>query len=80
MPVAKIGKRGTLIIPAEIRRRTGLKEGDDVLLDVGEDGSIHMLKRPTDFTSALRGLYKDVWRGTHPETYVAEERASWEKD
>lgn len=80
MPVAKIGKRGSLIIPAEIRRRTGLKEGDDVLIEVGEDGSIHLLKRPADFTGALRGLYGEIWRGVDPETYVAEERARWEKD
>ncbi|MCL6613883.1 MAG: AbrB/MazE/SpoVT family DNA-binding domain-containing protein [Firmicutes bacterium] len=80
MPVAKIGKRGALIIPAEIRRKTGLKEGDEVLIEVGDDGSIHMLKRPADFTAALRGLYKEIWRGTDPETYVAEERAAWEKE
>ena len=76
MSVAKIGKRGTLIIPAEIRRKTGLKEGDDILIEIGEDGSMHMIKRPGDFTDALRGLYKEVWRGVAPETYVAEERAA----
>ena len=51
----------------------------DILIEVGEDGSLHMIKRPLDFTDALRGLYKEVWRGVAPETYVAEERAAWEK-
>jgi len=80
MPVVKVGKRGALIIPAEIRRRTGLKEGDDVLLEAGEDGSIHLLKRPANFTDALRGLYREIWRGVKPETYVAEEREKWENE
>ena len=80
MSVVKIGKRGALVIPADIRRKTGLKEGDDVLIEVGEDGSVHLLKRPADFTGALRGLYKEVWRGESPEAYVAQERASWDKE
>ena len=80
MSVVKIGKRGTLIIPADIRRKTGLREGDRLLIEVGEDGSLHMLKKPADFTGALRGLYKEVWRGVDPGTYVAEERAAWEKE
>ena len=67
MSVVKIGKRGILIIPADIRRKTGLREGDGLLIEVGEDGSLHMLKKPADFTGALRGLYKEVWRGVDTE-------------
>ncbi len=31
MSVAKIGKRGVLVIPVEIRKKSGLRDGDDVL-------------------------------------------------
>ena len=79
MSVTKIGRRGTLVIPAEIRRKTGIKEGDDVLIEVGEHGTIHVMKRPTDFAGALRNLYADVWHGIDPVVYVKEERNSWEK-
>jgi AbrB family looped-hinge helix DNA binding protein len=79
MSVAKIGKRGTLIIPVEIRKKTGLKEGDDVLIEVDEQGTIHMLKRPVDFSKALRNLYSEIWEGVDPVQYVSEERTSWDK-
>lgn len=33
-----IGKRGTLVIPVELRRRYGLDEGSAVILEAGEEG------------------------------------------
>ena len=39
----KIGKRGTVVIPADVRRRFGLKEGTLVLVESGPDG---VLLRP----------------------------------
>jgi AbrB family looped-hinge helix DNA binding protein len=35
---AKIGKRGTLVLPANIRRRLGLEEGSLVLIEETEEG------------------------------------------
>ncbi|HSH80128.1 MAG TPA: AbrB/MazE/SpoVT family DNA-binding domain-containing protein, partial [Herpetosiphonaceae bacterium] len=34
----KLGKRGTLVVPAAIRRRFGLEEGSLVLVEEREDG------------------------------------------
>jgi len=34
----KLGKRGTLVVPAAIRRRFGLEEGSLVLVEEHEDG------------------------------------------
>jgi AbrB family looped-hinge helix DNA binding protein len=79
MSVAKIGKRGALIIPVEIRKKVGLKEGDDLLIEVDELGTIHMLKRPANFSAALRNLHSEIWNNVDPVEYVKEERASWEK-
>lgn len=79
MSVAKIGKRGVLVIPSEIRKKSGLKEGDDVLVEAGDSGIIHIMKRPKDFVAALRDLHSDVWSGVNPVEYVKEERDSWEK-
>jgi AbrB family looped-hinge helix DNA binding protein len=43
MDTAKIGKRGTLVIPAKLRQRFALKEGDLLVTEVREDG---ILLRP----------------------------------
>ena len=34
----KIGKRGTVVIPAQLRRRYGLEEGSLVIVDGRDDG------------------------------------------
>lgn len=38
METAKVGRNGTLVIPAKLRRRFGLKEGGMVVLEETEDG------------------------------------------
>jgi AbrB family looped-hinge helix DNA binding protein len=38
METGKIGRNGTLVIPAKLRRRFGLKEGGMVVLQETEDG------------------------------------------
>lgn len=36
--VSKIGKRGTIVIPAKLRRQYGIGEGDLVVAEAREDG------------------------------------------
>ena len=43
METAKLGKRGTLVIPAKLRQRFALKEGDLLVTEEREDG---ILLRP----------------------------------
>ena len=38
METGKVGRNGTLVIPAKLRRRFGLKEGGMVMLEETEDG------------------------------------------
>jgi AbrB family looped-hinge helix DNA binding protein len=40
---SKVGKRGTIVVPAELRRRYGLEEGALVIAEEREDG---ILLRP----------------------------------
>jgi AbrB family looped-hinge helix DNA binding protein len=35
---SKVGKRGTIVIPAQIRKRFGLEEGNLVLIEEQDDG------------------------------------------
>lgn len=41
--VTRVGKRGTVVIPASLRRRYGLEEGREVLVEETEEG---LLLRP----------------------------------
>jgi len=77
MRVAKIGKRGVIVIPSEIRKKADLSEGDDLFIDVDDHGGIHLTKKPSDFVKALHGLHQDIWKGVDPVEYVREERHSW---
>jgi len=47
MTLAKIGRRGSLVIPAEARRRAGIKEGDHVDVTVRESGLLLVKKVPS---------------------------------
>ncbi len=38
MGVSKVGKRGTVVIPAPLRRRFGIEEGSLVVTEATEDG------------------------------------------
>ena len=38
--VSKVGKRGTVVIPARLRRRYGIEEGTVVLVEEGPDGVV----------------------------------------
>jgi len=44
MESGKIGKRGTFVIPAKLRRRFGIEEGSDVIAEETPEG---ILIRPT---------------------------------
>lgn len=79
MAVARVGKRGMMVLPAEVRKRAGIVEGDEVLVEVDERGTVHLMKKPPDFVAALRNLHKDIWAGQDPVQYVREERQAWEK-
>jgi AbrB family looped-hinge helix DNA binding protein len=37
---ARVGKRGTVVIPAKLRRKFGIEEGATVLFDEGPDGVV----------------------------------------
>lgn len=56
METSKVGRNGTLVIPARLRRRFGLKEGGMVVLEETEDGiSIRpAVAMPVEIYSASR--------------------------
>jgi len=77
MSVAKVGKRGVVVLPAELRRRMKLNEGDELLIDISESGVIYIVQRPEDFVDALKNAGKGLWAEQDPVEYVREERKTW---
>jgi AbrB family looped-hinge helix DNA binding protein len=53
----QLGDRGRLVLPAEIRRRLKLKQGDELVVTVETDGSLR-LAGARHVVRETRGLYK----------------------
>jgi len=47
MTLAKVGKRGSVVIPAKERKKAEIQEGDYVEVTAGETGIILIRKTPT---------------------------------
>ncbi|MBC7074787.1 MAG: AbrB/MazE/SpoVT family DNA-binding domain-containing protein [Syntrophomonadaceae bacterium] len=77
MSVAKVGKRGVVVLPAELRKRMKINEGDELLIDISESGVIYMVQRPDDFVAALKNAGRGLWAEQDPVAYVREERETW---
>lgn len=74
--IAKVGKKSQIVIPKEIRDTIGIREGDELIIDILYDKIIIRLK-PKNYTKKLRGLHKEVWEGIDPLEYIHNERESW---
>lgn len=74
---AKLTEKFQITIPAEVRRRLGLKAGDLVYLTV--EGNQAVLRNAKDgWTEAYRGLGATVWKEAGGAAAIEKERASWE--
>ena len=72
----KVGKKSQIVIPVCFRKIVGIKEGDEIVMDV-VDNTVVIYPKPPSFTHKLRGLHKDIWEGIDPKEYVKSERESW---
>jgi AbrB family looped-hinge helix DNA binding protein len=60
MPTAAVTSKGQITIPAEVRKKLGLKPGDRVRFIEGENGE-YILKPKTGSIMDLKGIVK--WTG-----------------
>lgn len=65
----RIGKRGTIVIPADIRHELGLDEGDVMALTVGEDGAMRLESVSSDPIERLRQAFGGIFAGIDPVEY-----------
>ncbi len=54
-----LGARGRLVLPARLRERLNLKEGDRLVLTVEVDGSLRLVSI-AEQVRKLQGLFKDI--------------------
>lgn len=75
---AKLTDKFQITIPAEVRRKLGLRAGDVVLLSIDE-GQVVLRGARGSWTEASRGLGGEVWKEAGGGAAVIEqERDSWE--
>lgn len=82
VPVAKpvrVSTKGQVVIPLAIRRRLGIKPGDQIVIVGGEAEAILMKARR--YVESTRGIAKGTYGRTREEidAYVRGERRTWEK-
>lgn len=78
MPKVKVSSKYQIAVPAEARKKLGIKPGDYLLVHI-RDGSILLMPEPKDWEKALRGLHSEIWEGIDPVEYVRKERGVCEE-
>lgn len=56
---AKVGSRGRIVVPKEIRSKLRIGQGDTVLFLL-EDGSVRLIPNPDNYGKYARGLGKQM--------------------
>lgn len=76
---AKLTSKYQITIPAEVRQRLGVKEGDYV--DLVDEGNQIVLKAAQgSWVERTKGLGKELWEAEGgAEAYIRRERESWER-
>jgi len=75
----KLGKKGQRVLPKKIRDALGLKEGDVLIITLGEQGQT-LLITPQQYAALTRGMLKGTWGRNKQEIerYISRERESWQ--
>lgn len=76
----QLGDRGRLVLPAEIRKRLNLHEGDELVVTVQPDGSLR-LTSPGQIVRETRGLYQTrAGRRSLADELIADRRAEAKRE
>ena len=69
-----LGERGRLVIPAEVRRRMRVKQGDLLALDLDEESETLEVRTAADVARSGRGLLRDLAPGADLTTELIQDR------
>lgn len=73
MAEVTLSSKNQVVIPREAREALGAKAGDKLLVVV-RGGHVIVLRKPSGYSAAIRGLGK----GVYPRDYLRKERRSWD--
>ncbi|OGQ44656.1 MAG: hypothetical protein A3H42_05980 [Deltaproteobacteria bacterium RIFCSPLOWO2_02_FULL_46_8] len=79
MKTAKLSQKNQIVVPKEVRKRLKLSAGMNVSIYPIDDYSAVIVRHPTDYVQALKGLGKDLWDRLGGVEYIKRERKSWDK-
>ena len=71
----KISTKGQLTIPKEFRKKLNLREGDEVILYLDENGIV--IKPKVSHMGMLRGLLKEEIDIEKANSFIKSERKKW---
>lgn len=74
----KLGRKGQLVLPKEIRDSLGLGEGDRLLVSL--EGGRVILANVEKYAEETKGILQGTWGHTEEEVegYLQRERSAWE--
>ena len=76
----QLGDRGRLVLPAEIRRRLNLREGDELVVSLQPDGSLRLTSQ-RQIVRETRGLYRArAGRRSLADELIADRRAEVKRE
>jgi AbrB family looped-hinge helix DNA binding protein len=72
-----LSSKNQIVVPKEAREKLNIGPGQELLVLVKEN-RIVLVPRPQDFADRMAGLHKDVWTDVDTDSYLEEERDSWQ--
>lgn len=77
--MVKLGRKGQMVLPKEVRDSLGVKEGDHLVVTL--QGEEALLITPERYARMTEGLLKGMWGKSKEglEDYLERERHSWEE-
>jgi AbrB family looped-hinge helix DNA binding protein len=78
MASVKVSRKNQIAVPAAARRRLGIRPGDRLEVEVGDD-AIVLRPRPTGVADELRDLAPELWQGIDAATYLRDLRDEWSR-
>ena len=76
MPTATLSQKSQFVLPAEIRRKLGIRPGDRLIVELEGDHAV-IRKAPRSDVEALAAYRSEIWRGYADD--VEEARDKWDQ-
>ncbi len=76
----RVSSRYQIAIPAAVRRKLGIRAGDELIVDVRAGSHLVIMRRPRtpdEWARRLSELNAQAWAAGDPLVHIQEERDAW---